>query len=67
MDIKTTLLNGPLKKEVFIHQPDGFVDPDSINNVYGLKKALYGLNKPLEPVPFSDASSWYDALSSLRC
>ncbi|GKB60598.1 retrovirus-related pol polyprotein from transposon TNT 1-94 [Tanacetum coccineum] len=43
MDVKTTFLNGPLKEEVFVHQPDGFVDLDFPNHVYRLKKALYGL------------------------
>nr|GEX76425.1 hypothetical protein [Tanacetum cinerariifolium] len=28
MDVKTTFLNGPLKDEVYVAQPDGFVDPD---------------------------------------
>nr|GEV47147.1 hypothetical protein [Tanacetum cinerariifolium] len=28
MDVKTAFLNGPLKKEVYVAQPDGFVDPD---------------------------------------
>nr|GEW27040.1 putative reverse transcriptase domain-containing protein [Tanacetum cinerariifolium] len=28
MDVKTTFLNGPLKEEVYVTQPDGFVDPD---------------------------------------
>ncbi|GKG12357.1 retrovirus-related pol polyprotein from transposon TNT 1-94 [Tanacetum coccineum] len=45
MDIKMTLLNGPLKEEVFVRQPDGFVDPDFPNHVYRLKKALYGLKQ----------------------
>nr|GEV40006.1 copia protein [Tanacetum cinerariifolium] len=45
MDVKTAFLNGPLKKEVFVRQPDGFVDPDFSNNVYRLKKALYGLKQ----------------------
>ncbi|GJZ32817.1 retrovirus-related pol polyprotein from transposon TNT 1-94 [Tanacetum coccineum] len=45
MDVKTTFLNGPLKEEVFVRQPDGFVDPDFPNQVYRLKKALYGLKQ----------------------
>ncbi|GJW68989.1 retrovirus-related pol polyprotein from transposon TNT 1-94, partial [Tanacetum coccineum] len=45
MDVKTKFLNGPLKVEVFVHQPDGFVDPYFPNHVYRLKKALYGLKQ----------------------
>nr|GEX70585.1 retrovirus-related Pol polyprotein from transposon TNT 1-94 [Tanacetum cinerariifolium] len=45
MDIKTTFLNGPLKEEVYVNQPDGFVDPHHLNKVYRLKKALYGLKQ----------------------
>ncbi|GJY33873.1 retrovirus-related pol polyprotein from transposon TNT 1-94 [Tanacetum coccineum] len=45
MDVKTAFLNGPLKEEVFVRQPDGFVDPDFPNHGYRLKKALYGLKQ----------------------
>nr|GFC37568.1 hypothetical protein [Tanacetum cinerariifolium] len=41
MDIKTAFLYGPLKKEVYVNQPDGFVDPCHPDKVYRLKKALY--------------------------
>ncbi|GJT59916.1 retrovirus-related pol polyprotein from transposon TNT 1-94 [Tanacetum coccineum] len=43
MDVKTAFLNGPLKEEVYVAQPDGFVDPDHPDKVYRLRKALYGL------------------------
>ncbi|GJY89021.1 retrovirus-related pol polyprotein from transposon TNT 1-94 [Tanacetum coccineum] len=41
MDVKTEFLNGLLKEEVFVRQPDGFVDPHFPNHVYRLKKALF--------------------------
>ncbi|GJZ84120.1 retrovirus-related pol polyprotein from transposon TNT 1-94 [Tanacetum coccineum] len=53
MDVKTTFLNGPLKEEVYVAQPDGFVDPEK---VYHLRKALYGLKQALR--------AWYDELSN---
>nr|GEZ76205.1 hypothetical protein [Tanacetum cinerariifolium] len=55
MDIKTAFLYGPLKEEVYVNQPDGFVDPYHPDKVYRLKKALYGLKK--------SPRAWYDELS----
>ncbi|GKA38824.1 retrovirus-related pol polyprotein from transposon TNT 1-94 [Tanacetum coccineum] len=45
MDVKTTFLNGPLKEEVYVNQPDGFVDPHHLDKVYHFKKALYGFKQ----------------------
>nr|GFD49357.1 retrovirus-related Pol polyprotein from transposon TNT 1-94 [Tanacetum cinerariifolium] len=56
MDVKTAFLNGNLEEEVYVSQPDGFVDQDNPNHVYKLKKALYGLKQA--------PSAWYDMLSS---
>nr|GEX94655.1 retrovirus-related Pol polyprotein from transposon TNT 1-94 [Tanacetum cinerariifolium] len=47
MDVKTAFLYGPLKEEVYVNQPDGFVDPYHPDKVYRLKKALYGLKQAL--------------------
>nr|GEZ28169.1 copia protein [Tanacetum cinerariifolium] len=56
MDVKTMFSNGNLREEVYVSQPDGFVDQDNPNHVYKLKKALYGLKQA--------PRAWYDMLSS---
>ncbi|GKD23121.1 retrovirus-related pol polyprotein from transposon TNT 1-94, partial [Tanacetum coccineum] len=53
-DIKTAFLNGELREEVYVSQPEEFVDPDHPNHVYKLKKALYGLKQA--------PCAWYDLL-----
>ncbi|GJY33242.1 retrovirus-related pol polyprotein from transposon TNT 1-94 [Tanacetum coccineum] len=47
IDVKTTFLNGILHEEVYVSQPDGFVDQYNPNHVHKLKKALYGLKQAL--------------------
>ncbi|GJQ92965.1 retrovirus-related pol polyprotein from transposon TNT 1-94 [Tanacetum coccineum] len=38
IDVKTAFLNGELKEEVYVSQPEGFVNPDHPHHVYNLKK-----------------------------
>nr|GEW65341.1 reverse transcriptase domain-containing protein [Tanacetum cinerariifolium] len=45
MDVKATFLNGELKEEVYVSQPEGFVDQENPSHVYKLKKDLYGLKQ----------------------
>nr|GFC12930.1 retrovirus-related Pol polyprotein from transposon TNT 1-94 [Tanacetum cinerariifolium] len=45
MDVKTTFLNGILKKEVYVGQPPGFVSKQYPDDFYDLGKALYGLKQ----------------------
>ncbi|GKF30512.1 retrovirus-related pol polyprotein from transposon TNT 1-94, partial [Tanacetum coccineum] len=47
-------INGLLKEEVYVAQPDGFVDPNHPEKVYRLRKALYGLKQA--------PRAWYDEL-----
>ncbi|GKA43062.1 retrovirus-related pol polyprotein from transposon TNT 1-94 [Tanacetum coccineum] len=45
MDVKTTFLNGPIKEEVYVNQPYGFIDTHHPDKDYRLKKSLYGLKQ----------------------
>nr|GEV95423.1 integrase, catalytic region, zinc finger, CCHC-type, peptidase aspartic, catalytic [Tanacetum cinerariifolium] len=45
MDVKTAFLHGTLKEDVYVCQPEGFIDDDHPSHVYKLKKALYGLKQ----------------------
>ncbi|GKE33466.1 retrovirus-related pol polyprotein from transposon TNT 1-94, partial [Tanacetum coccineum] len=56
MDVKTAFINGELKEEVYVSQPEGFVDQVNPSHVYKFKKALYGLKQA--------PRAWYDILSS---
>nr|GFA56024.1 Gag-Pol polyprotein [Tanacetum cinerariifolium] len=55
MDVKTTFLHGSLKEDVYVCQPEGFIDADHPSHVFKLKKALYGLKQA--------PRAWYDELS----
>nr|GEZ89844.1 hypothetical protein [Tanacetum cinerariifolium] len=55
MDVKKAFLNGQLKEEVYVAQPNVFVDPDHPEKVYRLRKALYRLKQA--------PRAWYDELS----
>ncbi|GJX29177.1 retrotransposon protein, putative, ty1-copia subclass [Tanacetum coccineum] len=45
MDVKTTVLNGHLSEEVYMEQPEGFVNPKYPNRVCKLKRSIYGLKQ----------------------
>ncbi|GKC88898.1 retrovirus-related pol polyprotein from transposon TNT 1-94 [Tanacetum coccineum] len=55
MDVKTAFLHGTLKEDVYVCQPEGFIDANHPSHVYRLKKELYGLKQA--------PKAWYDKLS----
>lgn len=47
MDVTTAFLNGVLEEEVFMKQPEGFVEKGKEHLVCRLKKSIYGLKQSL--------------------
>jgi histone deacetylase 1/2 len=45
MDVNNAFLQVDLHEEIYVLQPEGFVDPDQLHHVYCLKKVLYGLKQ----------------------
>nr|GFC82505.1 retrovirus-related Pol polyprotein from transposon TNT 1-94 [Tanacetum cinerariifolium] len=58
MDVKTAFLDGSLKEDVYVCQPEGFIDADHPSHVYKLKNALYGFKQA--------PRAWYDELSTFH-
>ncbi|GKA73701.1 ribonuclease H-like domain-containing protein [Tanacetum coccineum] len=56
MDMKSALLYGNIKEEVYVNQPSGFEDPKFPDRVYKVEKALYALHQA--------PRAWYETLST---
>lgn len=56
LDVKSAFLNGELKEEIYLVQPEGFVKQGHEHLVCRLKKALYGLKQA--------PTSWYGKVDS---
>ena len=56
LDVKSAFLNGELKEEVYLTQPEGFFEKEQEHLACKLKKALYGLKQA--------PRSWYEKINS---
>jgi hypothetical protein len=45
MDVKMTFLNGNLTEDVYMTQPEGFVDPKHVGKICKFQKSIYGLKQ----------------------
>nr|GEZ99241.1 uncharacterized mitochondrial protein AtMg00810-like [Tanacetum cinerariifolium] len=56
MDVKSAFLYRTIEKEVYVYQPLGFEDPDYLDKVYKVVKALYRLHQA--------PRAWYETLAN---
>nr|GFB45980.1 putative ribonuclease H-like domain-containing protein [Tanacetum cinerariifolium] len=56
MDVKSAFLYGTIEEEVYVCQPPGFKDPEYLDKVYKVVKALYGLHQA--------PRAWYETLAT---
>ena len=45
MDVKTAFLNGNIEEELYMVQPEGFIDPKDAGKVCKLQRSIYGLKQ----------------------
>src|SRR4051812_40740158 len=45
MDVKTAFLNGNIEEELYMVQPEGFVNPKDAGKVCKLQRSIYGLKQ----------------------
>ncbi|GJV12016.1 putative ribonuclease H-like domain-containing protein [Tanacetum coccineum] len=56
MDVKSAFMYGKIEEEVYVCQPSGFEDPEFLDRVDKVEKALYGLHEA--------PRAWYETLST---
>ncbi|GKG03854.1 putative ribonuclease H-like domain-containing protein, partial [Tanacetum coccineum] len=56
MDVKSDFLYGKIEEKVYVCQPPGFEDPNFLDRVYKVEKALYGLHQA--------PRAWYESMST---
>ncbi|GJS52204.1 putative ribonuclease H-like domain-containing protein [Tanacetum coccineum] len=56
MDVKSAFIYGKIEEEVYVCQPPEFEDPNFLDRVYKVEKALYGLHQA--------PRAWYETLST---
>ncbi|GKB47767.1 putative ribonuclease H-like domain-containing protein [Tanacetum coccineum] len=56
MDVKSAFLYGKIEEEFYVYQPPWFEDPEFLDRVYKVERALYGLHQA--------PRAWYETLST---
>nr|GFB91495.1 retrotransposon protein, putative, Ty1-copia subclass [Tanacetum cinerariifolium] len=45
MDVKSAFLNGYIDEDIYMVQPEGFINPKYLRKVYKLQRSIYGLKQ----------------------
>lgn len=56
LDFKSAFLNGTIKEDIYVEQPEGLIEPGSEDKVCKLVKALYGLKQA--------PRAWYERMDN---
>lgn len=57
LDVKTAFLNGDIKEDIYMHQPEGYISKGEEDLVCKLNKSLYGLKQATK--------SWNDKINDV--
>ena len=53
MDFKTAFLNGFIKEELYMMQPEGFVNPKGTNKICKLQRSIYGTGASISELEYT--------------
>ena len=53
MDVKTVFLNRFIKEELYMMQPEGFLNPKGANKVCKLQRSIYGLGASISELEYT--------------
>ena len=65
MDVKTAFLQGDLEDEIYMEQPEGFVNEERTDFVWKLKKNIYGLEQAVKVLQLTLSSCLMDTRNAV--
>jgi hypothetical protein len=68
MDVKTVFLNGNLTEDMYMTQPEGFVDPKHAGKICKLQKSIYGLKQASRcwNLHFDEVVKWFGFIKNVE-
>jgi hypothetical protein len=68
MDVKMTFLNGNMTEDVYMTQPESFVDPKLDGKICKLQKSIYGLKQASRSwnLHFDEVVNWFGFIKNIE-